>query len=555
MRPDRRSRFLLGFLVAAQTLWCAWFVWRTSFPVGGDRTFCLFDDAMISMTYARNLVEGYGLNWARFGEPVEGFTAPLWVLAMAAVHLLPLELRTTSLAVQILSGGLLVANTLAVRHLVVRHFSGRIGDRHGGASRAVPAGAWLPAAVLTAFYYPLAHWSLQGMETGLQALITTLAVTLGLAIGVDGERSRGAYGFLFALLAAGYLTRMDMALVAAVVVGFLAWRGALAWRDRNRWLPGLALLAGAVAGYQLFRWLYFGELLPNTYYLKLVGVPLDVRLLRGAWALWRFALPLLPVLAGIGLGASVLLRRTRDRAAGARFALPGAVVIACAAYSVWVGGDAWERAGIGANRFLAVAVPLLFVLWNGVLDEWRAGAGRRARTARAWGVAGATALTLLLADGLWSTEGWRRALVLDRPLHVNGHARFVRQTVRLAESGKIPADARVAVVWAGIPAYFSSWEMVDLLGYNDRQVARQEPSVPLGRKRWRDFRPGHVKLGYRHALEAHRPDLIFQTWRPDGADWAPELRELGYRKRGLYWVREGGAATARTPAPRKPSRP
>src|SRR5258708_1395164 len=71
---DRRA---LLWLMGAMTAWAGWFIFRTSFVAGGRRVFCLFDDAMISMTYARNLVEGYGLNWARHGAPVEGFPHPL----------------------------------------------------------------------------------------------------------------------------------------------------------------------------------------------------------------------------------------------------------------------------------------------------------------------------------------------------------------------------------------------------------------------------------------------------------------------------------------------
>ena len=41
-----------------------------SFDVDGERVFCLWDDAMISMTYARNLVEGHGLTWSRRGDAV-----------------------------------------------------------------------------------------------------------------------------------------------------------------------------------------------------------------------------------------------------------------------------------------------------------------------------------------------------------------------------------------------------------------------------------------------------------------------------------------------------
>lgn len=524
MKRRHIQRLAAGSLFAAQVGWGLWFVWRTSFELGGVRVFCLFDDAMTSMTYARNLVEGYGLVWARYGGPVEGFTTPLWTSLMVPVHLLGLPLLKTSLAVQLLSLAVLVANVLAVRRLVLDHFAPASGD--GGRLRA-----WLPAAVLTAFYYPLAHWALQGMETGLQALLTTLAVHLGLNVTHRGDQRARTYWLLFTVLAASYLTRMDMTILVVLVLGFVAWHGGFPWREWRRWVPGAGLLLAAVLGYQLFRWLYFGDVLPNTYYLKLAGVPLEVRLLRGAWAFGRFAAPLVPVFAAVAAGLVPLLRRDR------RPLLPLVVVLAFFAYSIWVGGDAWEQAGIGASRFVAFVMPLVFVLFGAVLSLVLKRSWARTRSRRS-GVAGvATLAALVLANHVGSADDWRRFLVLERPLHVDGHQRFVRQTLRLRELGLVPDDARVAVVWSGIPAYFSDWRMVDLLGYNDRQVARQPPSIPLTAATWRDFRPGHVKLGYEHALEVHRPDLVFQTWRPDGKDWAPELRRHGYERRGPYWVR------------------
>src|SRR5688572_10109684 len=94
----------LAVLLVLFTLWGGWLVYRTSFIAGNEqRYFCLFDDAMISMTYARNLVEGHGLNWARQGEPVEGFTHPLWLVPMVGANLLPIELRFRSLPMQLLS--------------------------------------------------------------------------------------------------------------------------------------------------------------------------------------------------------------------------------------------------------------------------------------------------------------------------------------------------------------------------------------------------------------------------------------------------------------------
>src|SRR5436305_15217912 len=91
----------LALLLAVTATWGCWFIFRTSFAGAAGRVFCLFDDAMISMTYARNLVEGHGLLWARQGAPVEGFSHPLWTLAMVPANALPLGLAWRSLAVQL----------------------------------------------------------------------------------------------------------------------------------------------------------------------------------------------------------------------------------------------------------------------------------------------------------------------------------------------------------------------------------------------------------------------------------------------------------------------
>jgi hypothetical protein len=114
----------------------------------------------------------------------------------------------------------------------------------------------------------------------------------------------------------------------------------------------------------------------------------------------------------------------------------------------------------------------------------------------------------------------------------------------------------VATVWAGIPAYFSDYRMVDILGYNDRQIARLPSAVPLDRQHWRDYVPGHVKWDAKRLLEEQRPDAIFQVWgiRREGGEEA--LTTNGYRRVARFWIRDDSAfltpagATARD-APRK----
>lgn len=108
----------------------------------------MFDDAMISMRYAKNFANGYGLVWNPGGERIEGYTNPLWVLYMSGIHLLPISQSKTSLFVQLTAAVLLAVNLYFVRKIALSVSDG---------SESVSLGA----VVLTAAYLPINHWSLR----------------------------------------------------------------------------------------------------------------------------------------------------------------------------------------------------------------------------------------------------------------------------------------------------------------------------------------------------------------------------------------------------------
>jgi hypothetical protein len=211
-----------------------------------------------------------------------------------------------------------------------------------------------------------------------------------------------------------------------------------------------------------------------------------------------------------------------------------------------VGGDVWERANLGANRFVSYAMPMLFVLANGLFNELLEARARRSaarevgRVARCL-AAGVTGFGLVLwCNGLLpgaGSEPWRRFLVLARPLHASEHEVFTRQVLALQQSGVVPRGARVAVMWAGIPAYFSDWEMVDLMGYNDRFLAHQPPTTKLSARDFRNYQPGHVKLQHRHMLREHQPDFLYQIWGMPEERLGAMLESFGYEKRDGFWFK------------------
>lgn len=523
---SRKFSFGLAVLLLVFGLWAGWFIHRSSFVVEGQRYYSLFDDAMISMTYARNLVDGHGLEWARWGEPVEGFTHPLWTFLMVPVNALPIPLRERSLPVQLLSLLTLAGTMIAVRRLMRDHFSPP-GARH-----------WMPAAVLSAFYYPLAYWALMGMETGLQALLAVLAVQLALSTAHSGRDHNLA---LWIVCAASFLLRMDMLLLVAAVQLYVLWQGGF-WQVRKRsWLAGLGIFCAMTLAYGVFRWVYYHDLLPNTYYLKLTGVPLAVRLLRGTVVLTQFLRDHLAVMLVAGIGLGVFLRRNR------RLLLPAAIFALYCAYSVYVGGDAWDGdLPIRANRFIAFVVPLLFVLFNATLNEalasWRDRRGLAGEDpAGRFVLAAATALALLVVNGLWLSPRadvfWRQVTLTDRPPVTSRHQRVVASILSFRRL--VRPEAVVATAWAGIPAYFSDYKMIDILGYNDRTIAHMQPIVPLDEDHFDTFRPGHTKWNELRLLNQQRPDAFFQIWgiRRGMGKVSEILPSYGYRRVSGFWVR------------------
>lgn len=501
-----RDRLPFAALSVVFAAWAAAFVWRTSATIGGERVFVLFDDAMISMRYARNLAAGHGLVWDAGGARVEGITNPLWTGWMALLHLLPVAETRVSLWVQLTSLLLLVANLWVVRAVALRV---------SGGSRPAALGA----CVLTAAYLPLNNWALQGMEVGLLALLVSAAVLLALRALDRGAAPAG----LYLLLGVATWVRIDMAVPFLAIAGFLA----LADRPNRRRHVLLAALSLAffLGAQTLLRAWYFGDLLPNTYHLKMTGYPVLLRWTRGAEvlavALWN-ANPLLVLLP-----AGLLLFR-RDRVV----LLLWAVVAGQAAYSVYVGGDAWEWWG-GANRYVSLAAPLFFVLLavslRGLVEHARARMAAVSALppplARGIGAVAWPALLLLAVASLNSLKGPRSLgewLLVQRPMHAADNADFAEMGMRLR--AMTAPEARVAVRAAGAVSYFADRRMVDLLGKVDRRIARG-PMVgpPPGLARFVGFYPGHLKWDYAWSVGTLRPDVV--VWQGDPPpDLAPWLR-------------------------------
>jgi arabinofuranosyltransferase len=336
---------------------------------------------------------------------------------------------------------------------------------------------------------------------------------------------------LGAVIALALLTRPDMAIATGVCVVYL-WPALRRTRARE-WLPGAALIAVAVLGYEAFRLAYFGDWLPNTYYAKLTGTPADVRVAHGLLDWLEFARPIAWLLVAITAGALWL------RPARPEFALPLAVFGLHSLYVIWIGGDVYDFYG-AAGRFLAPFVPLLFALGAGLLNEALArapDAWRPVGRARDYALASVCALVLRTSNGLLEIQVRRQLpayLGIDRPLFVDKHPKLVERTLRLTQL--LEPDALVATSWAGIPPFFADrFQWVDFLGLSDRHIAHGPAHRLLSLDEQASFDPGHMKWDIPYVAREVRPDAIYLDGSMQNpiAVGAPDYELV----EGMFWLR------------------
>ncbi len=541
------------------------FVARTGVRYRGRLYFSLFDDAMISMRYAGNLAHGHGLVWNPGQPPVEGYTNLGWTLWMAALHAVGLSGSAAVLAVIATAVGLTIFGLWLTRAVAVELF----GDR----PNAVTAAVWLAALC-----YPLAFWALRGMEVSLLAVLTSTTALLVLRLRADpGDGTKLL--LLAGALALAVFVRMDAALVGATAGGAAVW-----WAPRpSRRRTAIAVsggLLGALAVQTAFRVAYYGQALPNTYYLKIAGTPVGVRVGRGVDSVVALlAAGLLPLVA---LAVTAVVRHRRGpRPLAAGLALLAALVAVPVAYSVYVGGDAWEWFQF-ANRYISTSLPLLCVLAAlGLSDLASATAAARRRTCLAAGVAIGGMLGVASAGWLptgslqyrlpgtqdladrslcflvamvicavgarsvaRSPRRWLAGSLVVAVIVMDGQAMLawartdgphVADDGTMAVYGLVIRDATaptasVAVVWAGASPYYSGRASIDLLGKSDSHIAHEAPKpVP--------FYPGHTKFDYAWSVGHLRPDLVADLAR-DSASLDRALTGWGYDEVApKVWVR------------------
>ena len=495
--------------------WLALLAWLTSVA------WFLTDDAFISFRYVRNLLEGHGLVFNP-GEYVEGYTNFLWLLELAALWGI-FGVRPEQ-AAPWLSIAYTVGTLAALWWWLARSPS-----RHDRGFLA-----WLALGLLGSSA-TFAVWTAGGgLETRQFTCFLVVAVV---CLAVHRHQRWGLLAASVSLAAAA-LTRPEGLLLAACCFGwYVVQRLAHAHRATPR-SPGrddgiaaslvvvvrrldwreltylIAPFAIVVATHFLWRYGYYGEWLPNTYYAKHVRPWYEA----GFRYLWAAALEtgvylLLPL-------AWVALRERWRRDRDGTYALVLLCTTAHLYYLLRIGGDLFEYRPLDfywpllalpaaegiAHLGMRLAAGFRRVRWL----PWRVGP-------RGWAVAlfvpvlcyaSAIQGLLLFEDAVPHTEldeenaGWLLAVpgmpalvVISNDLrasfgrHSVGNRFWIQRDqanmflhlwmpYEQAERGIIPGDAVMAGGGGVMPYYVPDLAIIDRLGLTDATVARNPVTVP-----------------------------------------------------------------------------
>lgn len=432
-----------------------------------ENRFFSHDDAFITFRYATHLAHGFGLRWNQTGVPTEGFSSPLHVLLLAALCRSQVSLLTLARCVGFTAHILLAGVVFA---FLRRQLS-------------VAVAALGCAFVICS--WPLLVWDLGGLETSLFTLLLCVGV-IGSSLYLEKQSlstavlSGVAFGFAI-------LTRSE-----AISTLLIASGSILFWKTGpfvKRLIASVGVFGSAISVYapwEVFRYIYYHDYLPNTYWAKVFGVPLYWRLVSGTVYLKLFLSlpPFLLVLAFVT--TLVALRQQRFVS---QSALLWACTIAYIASVTIVGGD-----HMTSFRFLAPIVPLLAILISFNIESIQD--VKRPVLLNAW-------CSIFLVSAAAQAGAW----------HLNPRFREITCAGGEIVAGRIrkvwPAGSSIALNVAGaLPYYADGYSYTDMLGLNDRTIAKRQTIPPQILSRGVI---GHLKGDGEYIL-ALKPDyIIFET--------------------------------------------
>lgn len=390
------------------------------------------DDAFISFRYAKHIANGIGPVWnlADHDNPVEGFTSFLHVWTLGLLYFvtgadLPLLGKVVGITMGVLVGGYM--------GWIAKHY--HLGIQGGIVGLSF---LWLPYMALNA---------VSGMETMFFVLWNILCVFSCIRL-LDEPSTSLVWQFVFLGLV-GTLTRPEFGAPFLLMVGYVWWQRPGIRPSLFQAFVALYILPGITM--TLGRYLYYGDFLPNPFYVK-QRLPNAGGIFYVARFLGFFVLPYM-LLAAPGL--RTLWKSNRNLVV----IIALNVGLACLYFSSTRPLMGWWY------RFLLPQVPLLAFLAAMSIDSLR----REGRGVLS--VSGVTGVVLLGVITLAHLPIIQQFLTF----HYQNEVRYREVGKRLHPFSR--EDRWMVFNDVGSLVFESEWNTVDVVGLNTRKQDLKSPCV------------------------------------------------------------------------------
>lgn len=499
------SNTFFYFLLLTAFIIYSFFILSTRFIANNIVFFTLVDDAMISMRYAKHLSMGAGLVWNLGDAPIQGFSNLGLVLIMSLAHLFSLYESQISFFIMLFNASVLITSLFVIKKIINLLTNGDLFTEIMGIS-------------LMVFYYPLIFWSLRGLEVGIISLLLNISLLKILELEIAWRRTSVIILTICSFLL--ILTRLDTLIFIIIIYLYLF----IVFYPTK---PKSVLLSYSIffllsSLYLIFLMVYFGDLFPNTFYLKISGQNLGERILFGSNYFFQFSLPAIaPFVVIVFLSFTDLLKNKHKKFLLLLLVLFFSMVL----YTIYIGGDYAEVEVGGTNRFITSSIGCLFVLFAISISLLTKKILHKILPHNGNLLLGKILFIIFFVSVFYSSGlSW-----ID---HFNGKIPLFNDDVNrvrmgLFIKGHTDRDAIIAVFAAGQIPYYTNLKTVDLLGKNDRIIANKSVEHLI--------KPGHNKRDYNYSILTYYPDVIVDEFY-ELDNWM-RFNKLDYVRFGSYWIR------------------
>lgn len=306
------------------------------------------DDIYITFRYVDNFLQGNGIVY-NAGERVEGYTHFLWFVLLSFFRIFKLELSTISIFLGIIS----YIGIIAVFFLISRKIELK--------NKFI-----LPFTILAlSLNYDFAVWATSGLETSFYTFILSLTFYIYYFSDINSNKKLVFSGLLLALAC---MTRPD-AVVFYIYANVLLFLCKIIIKEPfNHFLKKAAYFNLAfifiILPYIIWKIKYYGDIFPNTYYVKSAG---ESYLAQGFYYIWIFvnsykttfiSLAILPLIVKLlsskGTFEQKIQSIINNRALLAALIAFGAALSYLLLFTARVGGDFMFA------RFIIPVLPFLY---------------------------------------------------------------------------------------------------------------------------------------------------------------------------------------------------